>query len=225
MPTAARSWVGTSDDRILGQAGRAQAAHERGMDRTGGAAAVGAAAQDRRIAGLERQRPGIGGDVGTAFIDDADDAERHPHALDGHTVGPGPGFGHPADRIVQAAHHVEALGHRRDPLAAEFEPVEERARQTRSAAGGHVLRIGVEDRGRFGRGSPRPWPRAPRPSGGAARAPAPGRRVARDGRGRASGCEAHRPERWPRRPLRWISKRRHCLAGYGSGRDMLNSEI
>ena len=40
------------------------------------AQALGAAAQDRGVAGLETQRAGVGGDIGPAFVDHADDAER-----------------------------------------------------------------------------------------------------------------------------------------------------
>ena len=103
-------------DRVLGQVGFAQALGERGMDGARRAVAVGAAAQDHGVAGLQRQRAGVGGDVGPAFVDDADDAERHAHALDGHAVRARPGFGDLADRIGQLADDVEALGHRFDAL-------------------------------------------------------------------------------------------------------------
>ena len=63
--------------------------------------ALGAAAQDRGVAGLEAQRAGVGGHVRAALVDDADDAERHAHALDGHAVRPRPAFGDLADRIGQ----------------------------------------------------------------------------------------------------------------------------
>ena len=53
------------------------------MDRAAGAGASRAAAQDHGIAGLQAQRAGIGGHIGAAFEDHADDAERHAHALDG----------------------------------------------------------------------------------------------------------------------------------------------
>ena len=63
---------------------------QRGMDGAAGAKTLRAAAQDRGIAGLQAQRAGIGGDIRPALIDDADDAERHPHALDAHAVRPPP---------------------------------------------------------------------------------------------------------------------------------------
>ncbi len=77
-------------DRRGGQSGFDQAFDQRGMDRAAGAEALGAAAQDRGIAGLEAERAGIGGDIRPALIDHADDAERHPHALDAHAVRPPP---------------------------------------------------------------------------------------------------------------------------------------
>ena len=69
-------------DRRLGQAGRLEPGDEAGVDRRRGMEAVGAAAQHRRVARLEAERAGVGGDVGPALVDDADDAERRRDALD-----------------------------------------------------------------------------------------------------------------------------------------------
>ena len=129
MPTAARSRVGTSEIAASGRFGLAQALGQRCMDGARRAVAVRAAAQDHGVAGLQRQRAGVGGDVRPAFVDDADDAERHAHALDGHAVRPRPGFGDLADRIGQLADDVEALGHRLDALVVQRQPVEERGGQ------------------------------------------------------------------------------------------------
>ena len=49
-----------------------------------------AAAQDRRIAGLQAQHRGVGRHVRAALVDHADHAERHAHALDRHAVRPRP---------------------------------------------------------------------------------------------------------------------------------------
>ena len=75
-------------DRGGGQAGRGEARAEGGDDRARGVEALRAAAQDRGVAGLEAQRPGIGGDVGPALVDDPDHAQGHPHAGDVEAVGP-----------------------------------------------------------------------------------------------------------------------------------------
>ncbi len=77
-------------DGGFGQARLAQAAGEANLDGAAGMMAVGAAAQDRRVAGLEAQRAGVGRHVRPALVDDADDAERHAHALDLEAVGPRP---------------------------------------------------------------------------------------------------------------------------------------
>ncbi len=51
---------------------------------------LGAAAQDGGVAGLEAEHGGVAGDVGTRFVDDADDADGHAHLPQLQAVGPGP---------------------------------------------------------------------------------------------------------------------------------------
>ena len=81
--------------------------------------ALGAAAQDRGVAGLQAQRAGISGDVGTAFVDDADDADRHAHALEFETIGPRPLCEHGADGIGKRGDVVKALRHAVDALLVQ----------------------------------------------------------------------------------------------------------
>ena len=111
---------------FLGQAGLAQPLRERAMDRLRGPMTFRAAAQDHGIARLEREGARIRRDVRPALIDDADDAERHAHALDRHAVRSRPGFGDASDRIGQRAHHIEAVRHGGDAFLVEREPVKER---------------------------------------------------------------------------------------------------
>ena len=192
-------------DRVLGQAGVAQALGQRGMDGARRAVAVRAAAQDHGVAGLQRQRAGVGGHVRPALVDHADHAERHAHALDGHAVRPGPGFRDLADRIGQRAHHVEAVGHRRDALVVERQPVEERRGRAGGLGVGDVLGIGGEDVGLGGADRLRHGGRARGPSAPSRRAPARARPPWRGGRSRPS------PRR--RRPiLRWFSAARSWLS-------------
>ena len=73
-------------DRILRQSGGAQAFRQRSVDCPRRAQAFRAAAQNGGISRLEAECAGIGRDIGAAFIDHADDAERHPHALDADAV-------------------------------------------------------------------------------------------------------------------------------------------
>ena len=147
MPTAARSRVGTSWIASAGKPGSASPSTMRGVDGAVGALALGAAAQDRGIAGLEAERGGVGRDVGSALIDDADDAERHAHALDRHAVRPRPALGDLADRIGEVADHVDAGRHGGDALVVEREPVEEGGVGAVAPGLGHVLGIGGEDVG------------------------------------------------------------------------------
>ena len=144
-PTAARSRVGTRADGGLRQAGLPQPLRQRGVDGAIGALALGAAAQDRRIAGLEAQHAGVGGDVGPALVDDADHAERHPHPLDGHAIGPRPALHDGADRILQVAHHLDPGRHRGDALGVERQPVQKGGGRAGRLGLGDVLGIGGED--------------------------------------------------------------------------------
>ena len=134
-------------DRGLGQAGLAQALAERGDDGAAGAQAVRAAAQDRRIAGFQAQRAGIGGHVRPALVDDADDAERHPHPFDGHAVRPRPGFGNDANGILERTHRVDGGGDRLHPRRIERQPVEEGAGHAGGARLGDIFGIGGQNAG------------------------------------------------------------------------------
>ena len=107
--------------------------------------AVRPAAQHHGVAALQAQRPGVGGDVGSALVNDSDDAERRGDPLDDEAVRPGEGRERPADRIGQAGHRLQAAGHRLDPGSVEREAVEERWRQALRLAVGDVARVGSEN--------------------------------------------------------------------------------
>ena len=119
------------------------------MDRAAGTKTVGAAAQDDGIAGLQAQHAGIGGDIGTAFENHRDDAERHPHPFDGHAIRALPALGYGADRILDRAHGGNPIGHRVDARRRQRQPIDE----GRALAGGARLRdilgVGGENGGRL----------------------------------------------------------------------------
>ena len=171
-------------DRGLRQPGVAQAVAERGLDGAARAQTVRAAAQDRGIAGFQAERAGIGGHIGPALVDDADDAERHPDALDGHAVRPRPGFGDGADRVLEGAHRVDAGGHGLDAAGVERQAVEKSAGHAGGARFGDVLGIGGQDCAVFAPARRRPCARARGPSAPWGQAPARGRRRGRGGRSR-----------------------------------------
>jgi hypothetical protein len=117
------------------------------MDRARRTMAFRTAAQDHRIAGLERKRTRIRGDIGPALIDHRNDTERHAHALDRHAIGTRPRFGDLAVRVGLAPHRFETLSHGLDALIVERKPVEEGGRRTRGLGLRQILAIGSENVG------------------------------------------------------------------------------
>ena len=108
------------------------------------------AAQDHRIAGTHAQRGRVGGDVGPALINDADDAQWRAHALDGEAVRPGPALGDGADRVGQVRHHVHAGRDAFDARVIEREAVQEGRAHAVGLRAGEVFGIGGENDGRGG---------------------------------------------------------------------------
>jgi hypothetical protein len=104
--------------------------------------ALGAAAQDHGVAGFQAQRAGIRGHIGAALVDDADDAERHDHALDTQTVRPFPPFRHGTDGIRQGAHRLKARGDRLDARGIEAQPIQARGAQIACSRGRKIPRVG-----------------------------------------------------------------------------------
>ena len=91
-----------------------------------------AAAQDRGVAGFQRKRTGVGRHVRAAFVNDADRAERHAHALEPETVGSRPLGEHGADGIGKFGDFFKPGRYTGDALLVEQQPVDEGGR----AAGG-----------------------------------------------------------------------------------------
>ena len=147
-------------DGGLGQSGALQAGDEGGMDGERRVEAFRASAQYRRVAGFDGQRAGVGRHVRAAFVDDADDAERHAHALKAQTVGPYPFGQHRTDRIGQLGDLPDAVGDPFDARLVEQQPVDECRRPPGSTRGFEILGVGGEDRRRrftqcLGRGAQR----------------------------------------------------------------------
>ena len=93
-------------------------------DGLGGAVGLPAAAQNADVAALHRQRRRIGGDVGTALIDNGDKAHRHLLLADGHAVGPGD-LGQDAARVIrQGRQGPDTLRHACQPLFIQIQPIQ-----------------------------------------------------------------------------------------------------
>ena len=102
---------------------------------------LGAAAQDRRVAGLQAQPCRVRGHVGARFVDDADDAERHAHLAD---LDAGRAVFHVADLadgVGQGGDLLQAFGHALHRLFGEGEPVHRGGIQCMGFRGGDILGI------------------------------------------------------------------------------------
>ena len=115
------------------------------MDGAGGMERVRSAAQDDRVASLETQGTGVGGYIGAAFIDHADDAERGADAFDLEPVGAIPGGNDIADRIGQLGYGANAIGDSIDTAVIKFQPVDKRAGHAAFNGSFDIQCIGVEN--------------------------------------------------------------------------------
>ena len=109
-----------------------------------------AAAQDRCIAGFERESASISRHVGAALVDDADDAEGDGEARDVQAVGTGPVGEDAADGIWEGCDFVQALRDGVDALFIEHQAVDEGGGAVSGAGGFHVAGVGCDDAGRVG---------------------------------------------------------------------------
>ena len=145
MPTAARSVVGTHCSAASGSPAAAQPLLQTAEDRARGVEALRAAAQDRRIARLEAERPGVRGDVRARFVDHADHPERHAHARDVEAIRALPARQLGADRVLERGDHLEPGGHRLDAHRVQRQAVEQRCPQAARLRRRHVLGVGGQE--------------------------------------------------------------------------------
>ena len=102
-------------DRRRWQAAGRQALGQPIHDRPRRVVALGTAAQDGGVAGLQAQAAGVGGDVGARFVDHPDNAEGHPNAADVKAVRTVPGGHLVAHGVIQIGDRLEP---RRDAVEA-----------------------------------------------------------------------------------------------------------
>ena len=133
-------------DRRFGQPRLFEPGPQGGMDRGRGPRRIRTTAQDDGIAGLQAQGAGIGGNIGPAFIDDADDAERGAHALDLEPVRTLPGGDDGADRISEFGDGANALGHGDDAGRVQRQPVDEGGAHAGFLGSRHIARVLGKDR-------------------------------------------------------------------------------
>ena len=130
---------------VLVHAGVAQGLAQAGGDGGVGAHRFLAAAQDHAVAGLQAQRRGVGGDVGTRLVDHADHTQRHAHALDLEALVGGVALGDLADRVRQAGDVAQRVGDAGQALLVQRQAVEHGLADALLARGLHVLGVGGQD--------------------------------------------------------------------------------
>ena len=101
-------------------------------------------AQQAGIAGHQAQGSGIGRHARPAFIDDADDAQRHPHALELQAIGLAPARDHRAHRICKAGNRRDTAGNRRDTAGIQRQPIDQCRRHSGRFCRRHIGGIGAE---------------------------------------------------------------------------------
>ena len=163
-PTAARSAVGTSWIAASGRPAAARPAASAGVDRLGRVQALGAAAQDRGVAGLQAERAGVGGDVRPALEDHADHPDRRADPADVQARGPVPFGDHLPDRVGLGGDGAQAVDHAGDARLGQQQPVEHRRAEALRLGQLHVGGVGGEERCAVGRDGVGGGDGAPRPS-------------------------------------------------------------
>ena len=136
-------------DRGFGQARSLQPIDQTAMDRRRGMKAFRPAAQDHRIAGFQAQRPGIGGHVGTAFIDHAHHAKRRAHTADVQPRRHVPLRDHVAHRVLLRRDQFQPVANVGDPVLGQLQPVHHGRAQPLFGTKGHVLFVCRDDLGAF----------------------------------------------------------------------------
>ena len=131
-----------------GQAGLGQPGDHGGVDGARAVQALGAAAQNDGVAGFQADRGGIGTDIGAAFVDYADHADRRRNPAEFQPVRPCPFGKRAGQRVGQRRDLLQPGSHCLDPVGGERQPV------TKGGGGlarGQVGLVGGEDGG--GRGA------------------------------------------------------------------------
>ena len=145
-PTAARSVVPTSCTAVSGSPPAASPSRTAPRDRAVRAHRLAAAAQDHRVARLEADTGGVGGDVRARLVDHADDAERHAHAGDLEPRRLTLARRQRPDRIGLCGDAAKARGHARHPRRRQLQAIEQRRREATLAGACQVVGVGRDQR-------------------------------------------------------------------------------
>ncbi|ABA49903.1 hypothetical protein BURPS1710b_3448 [Burkholderia pseudomallei 1710b] len=125
---ADRRPIGRADDlhRVLRQPRRRQPFADQLRERGVRFERLRAAAQDRRVAGLQAQRGRVDRHVRPRFVDDPDHAERHAHLADLDSARAIFEIAHLADRVRQRRDLAQPFDHRLQRLVRQRQAIDER---------------------------------------------------------------------------------------------------
>ena len=129
----------------FGHACRGQAAGQSRQNRAVGMHSLAAAAQQHGIARAQAQRGSVRRHIGSAFIDDSDQPDRHPHPRHAQPVGPLARIDDLTDRIGEVRDLLHRIGNPGQPRGIEPQPVEHCLAEAICLAGGKIERIGGKD--------------------------------------------------------------------------------
>ena len=132
--------------RVLGQPRLGERLADDRGERRVGALGVARAAQDDRVAALDRQRGAVDGHVRARLVDHADDAERHADLPQVDAALQRAVVELLADRVLQRDHGAHARGHPGDPRRGQGQAVAQRVGEPDGALVGEVRGVRLEDR-------------------------------------------------------------------------------
>ncbi len=106
---------------------------------------LAATAQQRRIARAQAECSRIGGNIGTAFVNNADQPDRDAAAHQCHAGRRGRTVDFFSDRIRQGGHVLDCGRYALQTGAVELQPVEHRSRKAARLSGADILGVGSQD--------------------------------------------------------------------------------
>ena len=124
---------------------RAQPPAQRRQDRPVGIDRLAAPAQQHGITTAQAQRGGIGGHIGPALVNDADQPDGHAHPAQMQPIGPLAGVDHLPHRVGQNGHLRHGIGNPGQALRRQPQPVEQRAGQAIGLTRGDVAGVGGQN--------------------------------------------------------------------------------
>ena len=138
---------GNQLDGVGGEAGGGERGGDEGGEGGVGVETLFAAAKNGGVAGFQAENGAVDGDVGTGFVDDADDADGDADFADVEPVGAGRFFQQITDGIGEGDDFADGDGEMVKACRCECQPIAGGRREGRGVGRGEVAGVGGEERG------------------------------------------------------------------------------